>query len=318
MTPKDKKLLEEFGFVDKNGLADNKQLKKALKSSPSARSQKYDYKWRLKLKKPYFSYSTIKTNIEKYYTEYEDYLINNSGGNPVTTAEMSKQIGYLTDNRGNPWEIKPHRGKIIWYIKDPNRNFWFRALNNRQLLQAIRIIRTQYSSRFPPTKPKLPGKGTYKLRLNYKKCEQKYNSIKNKGTRYQRAQNLIAILICLNISKTWNTQKGDWKPWNHSWFKLAHDKPYFQINKFRLRHGINTNLSETVKYWNDLAGKDSKSNRNVEFRDVKNFVNRWSSYGNAKGAYIAAVAFTVGGETAAKIITSFCRDNNIPLHKIRR
>lgn len=314
MTPRDKKLLEEFGF------SGEKQLKKALESSPASRSQKYDYKWRLRLKKPYFSshYSNIIINIENYHKDYENYLINNSGGKPTTTAEMNKQIGYLTDNRGNPWEIKPHRGTRIWYIKDPNHSFWFKALNNKQLLQAITIIRTQYSGSFPPTRPKLQAKGKYKLRLNYKKCKQKYDNIKNKGTRYERAQNLIAILICLNISKTWDTQKGDWKPWNHSWFKLAHNKPYLRINKFRLRHGINTNLSESAKYWYDIAGKDSNSTRDVEFKDVKDFVTRWSSYGNAKGAYIAGVAFTVGGKTAAKIITSFCRDNNIPLYKIRR
>ena len=150
-------------------------------------------------------------------------------------------------------------------------------------------------NKFPPIKPvpKVNKPGTYKLGLTYGACKKSYNHYKNKGAIWMKRDWFVALIICKNITSTWDTRTGDWKPWNNSWCKLAHQKPGFTINKFKLR--------------------DNK----VQYIHIARFVQTKGLGGMAKGAYIMGVAFAVGGETAGRVITGFCRDNNIPLHKIR-
>ena len=244
-------------------------------------------------------YSAVKIDITKYYEDFENLKLKGgtSTGYQTIPSESLKKAEYLFGNwRGNPWKQITH-GKGLYSIKDPRGNLWFRAIDSRELVQAVDICCYPINkNKFPPTRPipKVNKPDTYKLKLDYKKCVVSYNQKKNEGSSYMKKDWFVALMICKNITSTWDTRTGDWKPWNNKWCKLAHEKPGFTINKFKLRDG------------------------KVEYIDIARFVITNGLGGMAKGAYILGVAFAVGGDTAGRVITGFCRDNNIPLYKIGR
>jgi hypothetical protein len=292
-SPRDIMMLRDFGFKD------HASLKNALKTNPRARSRSYDFTWRLKMVPKYeYYYSAVKIDITKYYEEYEDFKLRGgtSTGYQTMPSESLKKAEYLFGSwRGNPWK-QITLGKGLYSIKDPRGSLWFSAIDSRELVQAIDICCYPVNkNKFPPTKPvpKMNKPGTYKLNLDYNKCKASYNQYKNKGSLWMKRDWFIALMICKNITTTWDTRTGDWKPWNNKWCRMAHEKPGFTINKFKLRDG------------------------KVQYIDIARFVMTKGLGGMAKGAYILGVAFAVGGDTAGKIITGFCRDNHIPLSGIR-
>jgi len=286
-------MLNDFGFQD------HPALKRALKSNPGSRKSKYDFRWRLKMFSKYHYYiSSVKIDITDYHNEYENHKLktSTSGGYPTLPSQTRRKAEYLFGSwRGNPWKQITH-GKGLFSIKDPYGNLWFKAIDSREIIQAIDICNYPVNkNKFPPTKPvpKVNKLGTYKLKLNYKECEKSYNANKNRGSLFMPKDWFVALMICKNITSTWDTRTGDWKPWNNKWCKIAHDKGGFTINKFKLRKG------------------------KVKYIHIAQFVINKGLGGMAKGAYLMGVAFTAGGETAGKIMTSFCRTHNIPLQKIR-
>jgi hypothetical protein len=286
-------LLKDFGFKD------YPSLKRALKSSPQSKKSHYDFRWHLKMLSKYHYYiSPVKIDITNYFEEYENYKLKTgtSAGYPTLPSETRRKADHLFGTwRGNPWKQITH-GKGLFSIKDPSGNIWFRAIDSRELVQAIDICCYPVNkNKFPPTKPvpKVNKPGTYKLNLDYNKCKASYNQYKNKGSLWMKRDWFVALMICRNITSTWDTRTGDWKSWNNKWCRMAHEKPGYTINKFKLRDG------------------------NVQYIDIARFVITKGLGGMAKGAYILGVAFAVGGDTAGKIITGFCRDNHIPLSGIR-
>jgi hypothetical protein len=291
-SPRDILMLRDFGFKD------HASLKSALKTNPRTRNKSYNFKWRLIMMQKYaYHYSIVKIDIQKYFEEYESYKLKTgaSAGYQTLPPESLRKAEYLFGSwRGNPWKQITH-GKGLYSIKDPRGNLWFKALDSDELKQAVEICTYPVNkNKFPPTKPvpKVNPPGTYKLALNYNKCRTDYNHYKNKGSIWMKKDWLVALMICKNITSTWDTRSGDWTPWNNSWCKMAHQKPGFDINKFKLRDG------------------------KVEYINIARFVITNGLGGMARGAYILGVAFAVGGSTAGKIMTGFCRDNNIPLYKI--
>jgi hypothetical protein len=291
ISPIDIKMLKDFGFRDYDS------LKKSLKTAPGRRSGMYDFQWRIKMLTKYGThYSRVSIDLSAFFKGYEDYLIRTQKENInyQPRSETTKREEYLFGSwRGNPWKKTP-TGTGLWTIKDPQGYTWFRGIGRLKLDEAVEICERESKKRFPPTKPvpKINPEGTYKLKLDYNTCKASYNKYKNRGSIWMKKDWFVALMICRNITSTWDTRNGDWKPWNNKWCKIAHERPGLTINKYKLSDG------------------------KVEYIDVARFVIHEGLGGMAKGGYIIGVAFAVGGDTAGKIITGFCRDNNIPYYKL--
>ncbi len=292
ISPTDNILLKDFGFKDYDS------LKESLKILPANRSRMFDFQWRIKMLTKYSThFSRVSMDISGFYRDYESYLIRTQKENLnyQPKPETTKKEEYLFGSwRGNPWKKTP-AGTGLWIIQDPRRYTWFRGIGRLKLDEAIEICERESRKRFPPTRPvpKSNPEGTYKLKLDYNRCKVNYHKNKNRGSIWMKRDWFVALMICRNITSTWDTRTGDWKPWNNKWCRIAHERPGLTINKFKLRDG------------------------KVEYMDIARFVISEGLSGMAKGAYIIGVAFAVGGDTAGRIITGFCRDNGIPLSKIR-
>lgn len=129
-------MLNDFGFKTYS------ILKSRLKSNPGTRKKHYDFRWRIKmLSKYHYHYSAVKIDITKYFEEYENYKLRagTSAGYPTLPSETRRKADYLFGSwRGNPWKQITH-GKGFFSIKDPSGNLWFRAIDSREIMQAIDI-----------------------------------------------------------------------------------------------------------------------------------------------------------------------------------
>src|SRR5690606_36605349 len=62
------------------------------------------------------------------------------------------------------------------------------------------------------------------LSLKWNECVSTYYRKRNKGVLWVCKDYDVALMLCDNIISTWDTKTGNWKPWNNSWSRLAHQK----------------------------------------------------------------------------------------------
>ena len=297
ISAKEKQMLKDFGFKDPA------HLKKALKINPRNRYNIYTFKWRLKMMSKYKTLSSrVKNDIVKFLTEYEDYVIKNQKGSLRNWPKDAKDHAeYLFDRLVKPWKLIKH-GSLLFSVKDPDNNYWFRALDLEELFKAMKICYSKSKKSGAKVKP-------WVLSLKWTECVSTYKRKRNRGFYWVGKDYDIALMICDNIISTWNTKTGDWKPWKNSWSQLAHRKlvgiKYGYIitskNRGRLISPIRKGLSQ---YSGTLK-------RNMKFDDVSNLVFKEGLSGMKKAAFIIATAFAVGGSRAAKIINGFHEQHGI-------
>jgi hypothetical protein len=282
-SPEDLRMLKDFGFKDYNYFLQYFNLKPGGFYSKKV-STAYDFRWRYKIIKNNYKNSPIKNELIKFHIRFEDYLLTNRRGyNTSLPIKTTKQYDYLFKNLQRPWIISnKYKYKQFYIIKDPNKNIWFRAIDNRQMIPALDICYKE-SARFS-TRTKPPK--TYKLGLNWKECESTYRKVRGSHSKFSLwlppKDYDVALSICDNITSTWDTRTGNWTPWSYKWCKLAHQKIHLSV----LRSP--TNFKVIAKYVG-LSG--------------------WKGIG--MGGYIVGVAFAAGGSRAAAIIKKFCKEHNI-------
>ncbi|HDR50721.1 MAG TPA: hypothetical protein ENN90_03745 [Mariniphaga anaerophila] len=291
ISPIDKLMLKDFGFRDYDS------LKKSLKTAPGRRFGKYDFKWRLKMMSKYNNHksskSSVKDEIIKYHIGYEDYVLKSrSGRNAIWPKKTLKLYAFLFEELENPWQIdNTHKRKRLYSISDPNKKIWFRAISYHEMIEAIDICYKNSYKFGTKTKTK-----NYPCRLKWNECVASYSKARNMHSKYYPGMTPkdydVALLICDNITSTWNNKTGNWKPWNlkYRWLQLAYwDESYISM----------ANLRE----------------KNVKFSHVAAFVNTKAMKGNAMAFYILGVAYAVGGTRAAKIIKRFSSKKGINLFR---
>ncbi len=294
----EQQMLKDFGFQDET------QLQKYLNISPRERYTKYNFKWRMKMMSKYRGIiSAIKQNIIKFHTDYEDYVINHQKGSLTDWPKKAKdQSEYLFERLEKPWMLIKHES-ILFSIKDPTNNYWFRALTLYELFEALDICFRESAASGAIVK-------SWKLSLNWWECYITYNKKRNMGSLWTGRDYDVALMICDNITSTWDSKTGDWKPWNNSWSKLAHQKltgiKYGLIKSVPDFGGRTPSVLEFVKHHSDTFKRD------IKFEDISNFVFREGFTGMKQAAFILATAFTVGGSRAAKIINGFHEQHGIP------
>jgi len=294
----EKQMLKDFGFQDEA------QLQRYLKSSPRERYTIYKFNWRMKMMSKYNGINSgIKKSIIKFHTEYEDYVINHQTGSLMNwPKKATEQSEYLFERLEKPWILEKHGG-LLFSVKDSLGTYRFRALTLNELFEALDICYRESTASGARVK-------SWKLSLNWWECVLTYNKKRNQGVLWTGRDYDVALLICDNIISTWNTKTGDWKPWNNSWSKLAHQK------LSGIKYGypvISTNMGGLISsVLKGLSQHTGPLKRDMKFEDVSNFVFREGLTGMKQAAFIIATAFAVGGSNAAKIINGFHEQHGIP------
>jgi hypothetical protein len=297
-SPQEQQMLKDFGFQNEA------RLKQYLNTPPRERYTIYKFKWRLIMMSKYNGINSgIKKDVVKFHTEYEDYVIQHQRGGLINWTQKSKdQSEYLFDRLKNPWFLEKHGG-LIFSVKDPFGNYWFRALTLNELFEALDICYKESTKSGATIKP-------WKLSLNWWECVLTYNKKRNRGVLWTGKDYDVALMICDNIVSTWDTKTGDWKPWNNSWSKLAHQKltgiKYGYPVTTAKRGGLISSVLEGISQHTGPLKRDMK------FEDVSDFVFREGFTGMKQAAFIIATAFAVGGSNAAKIINGFHEQHGIP------
>ena len=271
------------------------------KVAVSRRLNVYNWQWRLIMKK-YISwkYQMLKgwNQLEKFFTEYEDYVIATyTGGRTGKDAEIYKFQSYLTQKLVKPWKVIKHP-KRFWTIKDPNNNVWYRALDEKELLKALKLCYKESKKSNAKTKTLNPFiTNTWTLNLNWNECVNSYRVKRKKSPTANKEDYDVALCICENIIKTRDRKTGNWKAWNHKWYRLAHTQLGYFV---KIRTKVN------VRYFDPLSLKmKTISHRKANFTDVSNFVFKHGTKGTARGAFMLGVMFAVGGKKAANIIKQY-------------
>ncbi len=298
ISPQEKQMLKDFGFQDES------QFKKYMNSPPRERYTIYKFKWRMVMMSKYNGINTsLKKSIVKFHTEYEDYVIQHQKGSLFNWPSKAKeQSEYLFERLAKPWILEKHGG-LLFSIKDPAGNYWFRALTLNELFEALDICHKESIKSGAAVKP-------WKLSLNWGEGVLTYNKKRNKGVLWTGKDYDVALLICDNIVSAWDTKTGDWKPWNNSWSKLAHQK----LTGIKYGYPVtNTNMGGLISsVLKGLSQHTGPLKRDMKFEDVSNFVFREGFTGMKQAAFIIATAFAVGGSNAAKIINGFHEQHGIP------
>jgi hypothetical protein len=297
-TQLEKQMLQEFGFRDHD------HLRRYLNISPRERYGNYKFKWRQIIKGKYAGAgSSVKNDLFKFLTGYEDYVIKNQKGNLSNwPKKATDQAEYLFDRLVYPWNLIKH-GRLLFSVKDPKNNYWFRALTLKELFEALDICYNESKKSGAIVKP-------WTLSLKWGECVNSYNQKRKKAILWLGKDYDVTLMICENIISTWNTKSGDWKPWNNSWSKLAHQKltgiKYGYIKTTKNRGGLIAGITAGLSAYPGLLKRD------MRFSDVANFVCNEGLTGMKQAAFIIATAFAVGGSNAAKIINGFHEQQGIP------
>ncbi len=291
-------MLKDFGFQDEA------QLQKYLSQNPGDRYKIYKFRWRLLMMSKYKDAGlSIKKDIIRFHTEYEDYVIKNQRGGLVNwPKKATEQSEFLFERLEQPWILEKHNG-LLYSIKDPWGNYWFRALALNEFFEALDICFRESMTSGVRVKP-------WKLSLNWFECYLTYLKKRNNGFLWTGKDYDVALMICDNITSTWNSQTGDWKPWNNPWSQLAHKKitgiKYGFCKAGSDFGGRAPSVLEFVKHHTSPVQRDMK------FEDIANFVFREGLTGAKHAAFILATAFAVGGSRAAKLINGFHEQHGIP------
>jgi hypothetical protein len=297
-TMQEKQMLKEFGFQD------HIHLQKSVNIPPRKRYRNYKFKWRLILKEKYTGAgSSVKNDLIKFLTEYEDYVIKNQKGNLSDWPKKAKdQAEYLFDRLVYPWNLIKH-GRLLFSVKDPQNNYWFRAMTLNELFEALDICYNESKKTGARIKP-------WTLSLKWTECVTSYNQKRKRAILWLGKDYDVTLMICDNIISTWSTKTGDWKPWNNSWSKLAHQKltgiKYGYMTTLKNGGGLIAGITAGLSAYPGLLKRD------MRFSDVANFVCNEGLSGMKQAAFILATAFAVGGSNAAKIINGFHEQHGIP------
>ncbi|MDD4108327.1 MAG: hypothetical protein PHH93_06385, partial [Prolixibacteraceae bacterium] len=273
----EKQMLKDFGFQDEA------QLQKYLNISPGERYKIYKFRWRLIMRSKYKDSGTsVNKDLIRFHTEYEDYVINHQKGGLVNWPPKAKeQSEYLFERLEKPWVLERHAG-ILFSIKDPLGNYWFRALNSDEYFEALDICYRESKN----NNARVKG---WKLSLDWWECYTTYQKKRNNGVLWTGKDYDVALMICDNITSTWDTATGDWKPWNNSWSGLAHRKltgiKYGFCKTGPEFGGRSPSVLEFVKH------HASPAQRNINFEDIANFVFREGLTRAKQAAFILATAF---------------------------
>ncbi len=277
------RMYKDFGFNSKAHFETVKNI------NPRSRYRFYDIKWRLKMMSKYknvsFTLRWDKYSIDSFFSQYEDYVIRGQSGAPINSwpKDAKEQYEYLFERLVRPWIIIKH-GRLIFSIKSPNNIIWFRALDLQELFEAMKICFKKSKQENASVKP-------WDLSLKWNECVTSYRIKRNYGAFWIGKDYDVALLICDNIISTWNKNTGDWKPWNNKWSQKAYQ-------------GLTG-----IKY--NKIGVNSKVKNKIEFSDISNWVFSKGLKGMKQAAFIIAVAFTVGGSRAARIINGFHEQHGI-------
>ncbi len=290
ISPREKEMLKDFGFKDYSDL--NKYFN-ILKFGKSDRSKVYSFKWRLTMMSKYKNFnSPIKTKIIKFHTGYEDYVFKSrSGRNAKWPQRTLKQYSFLFKQLQNPWHIdNTYKRKRLYSISDPKKKLWFRAISYHEMIEALNICYNNASQFGTKTKIK-----KYQCGLKWSECISSYSNVRNNHSRFYPGMTPkdydIALLICDNITSTWDSKTGHWKPWNKSnkWLiKAFYAKKYIDTNSLR--------------------------NKSVKFKDVANFVRQSALRGNSWAFFMLGAAFAAGGTRAARVIKQFANKKGLDMN----
>jgi hypothetical protein len=305
----DLKMLKNFGFKDYNNLHKYFNI---LRYGITDRTKVYDFRWRYIIISKYKNYnSPVKKELIKFHLEYEDYLLKHRSGRKWGLPPKTiKQMEFLFDKLQRPWILsKKYNYKNLYIISDPNKNIWFRAIDNYQMITAADICYIA-SPRFgTKTKPE----PTYKCTLNWNECVNTYKKVRNKGTLWVPEDYDTALIISDNITSTWDSKKGDWEPWQKNrWLIKAHNANRY-INQAALRHGHQLYSGSWAEIPRKIyqKAKQPLPKRNVNFHDVANFVHKEALKGIGVASFLIRLAWCVGGSRAGKIIGSYVKAHGL-------
>jgi len=255
---------------------------------------------------------TVKKDVIKYFTLYEDYVIKYQRGFVLGKwpKKTKDQYEHIFDRLTSPWKLIDH-GSYIYTIKSPYNIIEYRAIDMGQLFKAIDKIYKRYKNY--KTKP-------WALRLDAKEVARSFRTA-NKGAMWVPKDYEIVLAVCINIISTWNTRTGDWKPWSNymfgSWPQLVHDR--FQ-GDLKYGYAIRENKNLLTKaYYRSISHLNLKKpiTRDVKFSDITNFIFAKAERGHIQAAFILGSAFITGGSRAGRIIGSFCQQYHIPIKGIK-
>ena len=244
--------------------------------------------------------------INKRYKEYEEYRIRHvDPGKYAWTARAEGDFLFLFERLERPWKFKKeHAFYTICHPYSASFNeysIWFRALKPEELPKAMQVCKRETRKLGIREKP-------WKLPFTWNDCQQAYRKrIRNSFTGLGVGKNYdIAIVIAENILSTWDEYKKEWQPWNNAWSKLAHQKLSITFDDIPMRPGY----TATFRNGRIQISRYERS-RTWGFEDIVQFVFRETLAADKKAAWILAVAFTVGGERAARLINGFHEQHNL-------
>jgi hypothetical protein len=298
VSQQDKILLADFGFKDLN------HLRNLSKATLWERKKNYSFLWRIKMAGKYRGVSTpVKKDIEKLFTEYEDYLIRNQQGFPgMWTQNAKEQYNYLFERLENPWKLIRHGG-LLFSIYDPYNVLWFRAISDKELIDALQYCMKESRIKGARCKPA-------ELSLSWQRCKDSYSStIKSSFSFQKMKENDIALLICDNIDSTWDPYTSDWKPWSNSWSNLAYQK----LNGLRERDYVSQNSKGSIvksSVQNEFLQETTA--QKILFKDIVHFAFYEGLANMKNAASILSSAFSGQNTRSAKKINGFYELHGIP------
>ncbi len=314
------RMIRDFGFSSEADLNSKLSLVKGgvILNNPGTAQRlwkKRDFKWRIKFLSKYHILSTqgssIASKISSYYDSIENAALKYCSGSYVytSTPKAEKQYQWLTNRLVRPWKLVPH-GRLLSSIQGPNNYFHFKAIDYKQLIEALDICYKLSKRSGAAVKP-------YPLYLDWNECKSSFLKKYKAGsfirgfkyTFHWTADLTLALLICANICKTWNTKTGDWKPYNNAWMKLVHKELHQQIRDgtfgFVSDRGWKGGLARGLNSALRAAGTAKKGSvkPSVKFDHIVDFIAKKHRKRMDHAAIILRGAF-VGGWRGTKVINS--------------
>ena len=315
-TPTEIQMIKDFGFSSEADLNSNLSLVKTgvLNNSFTVQRlwKKRDFKWRIKFLSKYhilpYQGSSIASKINSYYDAIENAALKHCSGNYVYTSspKTEKQFQWLTSRLVKPWKLTTH-SKLLCSIQDPNNYFHFKAIDYRQLIEALDICYKLSIKNGAMAKP-------YPLYLDWEECKSSYKKRIRAGSFLRGKQYVshwskdleLALLICGNICKTWDTKTGDWKPHNNPWFKAVHRELHQQVRDGSFGFVSDRGLKGVLAQGLNTAVRGVKSQYikpSVKFEHIVDFIAKKHRKSMDHAAIILRGAY-VGGWRGTKVINS--------------
>jgi len=308
-TPTEIKMIKDFGFDSEADLNSKLSLVKGgvVLNNPATVQrlwQKRDFKWRIKYLSKYhtlpYQGGPIASKINSYYDAIENAALKHCSGRYVYTSspKTDKQYQWLTSRLVKPWKMTSH-GKLLFSLVDPNKYFHFKAIDGKQLWEALDIcykISIKSGARVKP----------YPLFLDWKECKSSYSSRKKSGkyVSHWSTDLELALLICANICGTWNKKTGDWKPVNNVWIKKVHKELHQQVRDGSFGAVSDRAIGGVLSQAADRAVRGQKYRKpSVKFDHIVNFIAKKHRQSMDHAAIILRAAY-VGGWRGTKVINS--------------